>query len=376
MALDIMRQTLFMGDFNMNKKRLAVNIVSIVMIVLLTFLFFISFTPMSYMVRPVEVERRNVSGLYAEEQNTLDMIYVGGSAAFVYWQPLRAYNDYGYTSYNFGVNTMTPQSIKYFIKEAQKTQSPKLWVIDARPFQYGEDVLHSEIPIRNTVDSLNYSENRNDLIKDSVINPLDRWLYYKDFFKYKNRIVNVAAEVLMGDRTALNFMDNVHGNDLKGFYFVPKTAALQFVDYSAITEEVKIDEEVNDIYIDLLEYCKEQNLRVLFVVHSYIQQESHKKEYNYMRRVANEYGFDFLNTNDYYNEINLDYSYELYNNDHVNCFGAEKYTDFLAKYINDKVVKLPDHRGDEKYAAWDNLYANFVAKSNDIKTQIINLKNA
>ena len=375
MDQDIIQQTLFTEDFNMKGKRLVVNIVSIMIMVFISLLIAIIFVPMSYLARPTEVNRRNIVGLYAEKENSLDVVYVGGSAAFVYWEPLRAYNAYGFTSYNFGVNSVTPQSIEYLIKEAQKRQSPKLWIIDVRAFQYGEDRMFSEVPIRNATDALNYSTNRNDLIRASVKNKMSRIKYYLDFFKYKSRLPGVFLDSIINkDFSFLNFIDNENKNSLKGFYFVPKTESLNFVDYSLVIDELMIDKKVNKLYIDLLEFCKEEEIKPLFVVHSYIQQEDHKKEYNYMKRVAEEYGFDFLNTNDYYNEIDLDYSFELYNENHVNCFGAEKYTDFLASYLKNN-YELPDHRADVNYKEWSDLYPGFIEETNATKTEILRLRD-
>ena len=89
-------------------------------------------------------------------------------------------------------------------------------------------------------------------------------------------------------------------------------------------------------------------------------------KYNYMQRVINEYGFDFLNTNDYYNEIGLDYSKDFYNENHVNVFGAEKYTEFVADYIATN-YDFVDKRETEKFSRWNDLYTNFESETEKAK---------
>jgi len=377
MDQDIIQQTLFTEDFNMKGKRLVVNIVSIMIMISILIFIYIAIVPISYFIRPIHEGRRNISGFYAEEKNTHDIIYIGGSAVYTYWQPLRAYNDYGFTSYNFTVSNINAQSIKYYIKEAQKTQNPKTWIVDLRPFQYGDNKYFTEErTVRFVTDSLNYSKNRNELIRASVKNKSSRFSFYVDFLNYKNRLPRVMLDYLLGkDTTPKYFIDNMHKNNLKGFYYYLNVYEISsFIDYSNITEELMIDKETNNVFIDLLDFCKEEDLNVLFIVHAYIQQEEHKKEYNYMKRVIEEYGFDFLNINDFYDEMNLDYQMDMYDDNHVNCIGAEIYTDFLAKYLKNN-YDLPDHRADENFKEWSDLYPGFVEEMSAAKAEIIKLKN-
>lgn len=366
----------------MKAKRIILSIISAVLIALMM----ASFIPISYMVRPEEYNRDNIAGFYAEESNSLDMVYIGGSACFVYWEVLRAWNQYGFTSYNFAHDTITPEAVKYYIKEARKTQNPKLWLIDLRPFQYGEESYSSEIdtpnmyyevPIRNGTDHMLYSKNRNELIDTSVKNKSEIIPYYVDFIKYHSNWRNIclnAFRCLQTKSVDPIINNNIKSNPLKGFYFIEKTLPVDFTDYSSVTEETTIPDEVNDLFLDLVDYCKQEKLTVLFIVHSYCQTEDHKKEYNYMRRIIEENGFDFLNTNDYYKDIGLDYSMDLYNENHVNVFGAEKYTDFVAKYI-DMHYDLPDKRDQAEYADWNRLYDEFELKTDEVKKVILDLRN-
>ena len=45
----------------------------------------------SYMVKPDSYNLQNIEGLYGEKENSFDVIYIGGSAAFVYYAPPRAW---------------------------------------------------------------------------------------------------------------------------------------------------------------------------------------------------------------------------------------------------------------------------------------------
>ena len=360
--------------------RLIINIISIVCICVVIY----SFIPISYMVRHVNENRKNFAGFYNEKENTLDMVYVGGSACFLSYQPLRSWNKYGFTSYNLAHNSPTPQSIKYYMEEAEKTQNPQLFLVDLRPFQYGENpgwdkkykIMETESYIRNGADSMKYSYTRYKLINESVKDKEKRLYYHLDFFKYKSRLQTLLSKILLSESkkdinnlVEFDYMDNEEDIRTKGYQFADKTAKRKFTDFSNVTEIGTLDHEVHQKFIDLLEYCKEKEHKVLFIVHSYLQAKSHKIRYNYMKEVIEQYGFDFLNTNDYYKEIGLDYSKDFYDNNHTNVFGAEKYTDFVAKYIDEK-YNLPDKRGDEAFSDWNTCYDEFVVKTEKSKKAI------
>ena len=140
----------------------------------------------TYIFRNTSNDRLRIMGLKEEEK--LDMIYIGGSAAFVYWQPLKAWNDYGITSYSYAVNTIQAEGIKYLMKEALKTHNPKLFVVDLRPFQYWEPQM-IERGARTIADQIDYSWNRFEFLnyyfssreKDEEIDYLS---FYLEIAKY------------------------------------------------------------------------------------------------------------------------------------------------------------------------------------------------
>ena len=108
-------------------------------------------------------DRISVVGIKEEKENSLDVIYIGGSATFVYWEPLHAYSDCGFTSYDLATNTIQAESILAYVKYAQQYQNPDLYVIGVRAFQY-YDEIGSEVGLRVTSDALDMGRNRFELI--------------------------------------------------------------------------------------------------------------------------------------------------------------------------------------------------------------------
>lgn len=331
----------------------------------------IGFVSLTYLMRPATSSRKNICGFYAEDENSLDMVYVGGSACYMFWEPLAAWNKYGFTSYNFAADALQPQSIKYLIKEIQKTQSPELILIDARPFQYGnsfsyvENVKNMErvAPFRNVVDNMKFSKNRFDLISKWAPKQEAEWTYHFDISKYHS---NMYAFL---NTENWSYIRNEKRLSAKGFEYYPEAEPITFTDTCAITEERPLNLEVDDLFIDLLEYCKQQELQALFIVSAYCNSEETQPLYNYMERRCAEYGQGFLNVNDYFYEIGFDVTTDFYNADHVSLLGADKYTDFLMNYLHEN-YELPDKRGNLQYEQWNEDYEIWKAETDLIREQM------
>ena len=73
---------------------------------------------------------RKVEGFYAEEENSLDFVFVGSSQMFTTVVPAVLWEEYGMTSYDFGANEQPMYLSYYYIKEALKYQNPKAIVLE------------------------------------------------------------------------------------------------------------------------------------------------------------------------------------------------------------------------------------------------------
>lgn len=317
-------------------------------------------------------DRISVVGI-KEEPDTLDVICVGGSATFVYWEPLKAYNDYGFTSYNLATNTIQAESILAYIKYAQKYQNPDLYVVGIRAFQYYTNE-GSEVGLRVTSDALEMGYNRISLVHEYLKNrtmDADKLALYWDLAKYHTNYDALSSPI------AWKLMDNSTECDYKGCQI--QTAWCYLEESQNFQTNVRTDlmPKAKETLTKLLDYCKENKLNVLFVVCPYSITQSDYSIYNSVGDIVSSYGYGFLNTNDYYKEMNINFAQDFCNKDHVNSFGADKYTAFLAKYLAEN-YELPDHRDDAEYSEWNDLahgFLDFVDGSKSGVQSIINSAN-
>lgn len=375
MVPDTMLRNLFIKDFEgmMNrcfsliKKDKVIKIVGFVAFLCLGFRLFCNIT---YLFRNTGYDREHMVGIKSESD--IDMIYIGGSAAFVYWQPLKAWTDCGFTSYSLATDTIQVENIKAYMKEAEKHQDPNLYVIGVRAFQYYSDEP-VEAGVRNGADSMDITSGaRYDLLNSyfknrTIDENTDIPSYYFDIAKYHTNTGSLAS------RAAWSYIHNEGVSPYKGWLWIDSYAYLGKPDGFQTEERAVLPENAAKVLEDLLAYCNRLDKDVLFVVCPYAITKEDYAKYNTIKDAVEESGFRFLNANDYYDEMDIDFSTDFYNGAHVNLFGAKKYTAFLEKYICD-TYEMPDHRDDVKFTSWDEHAARFYEEEKEHSEIVTNLR--
>lgn len=332
------------------RNKIKIKILGLICSIIVFIMLFIS---ISYIMRPITKSRQNICGFYAE--NEVDILFIGGSACYCSWQPLKAWKTYGFTSYNFATDAMQPQVVEYAVKEVEKYHKPELFVIDLRPFQYGdmvgEDGINMErtAAFRNFVDNLKYSGERYELINSYAPTSEEKWTYHFDISKYHSGLINLL------DFENWKYIDNENDLLSKGFHYHESAMGIDIVDTSLVAEEQVLAEKINNMFIKLLEYCKSKGHQVLFVVYPYSGAEEDQRKYNYMLGKIDEYGFDYLNLHEKMQDVGLDRNTDFYDWNHVNLLGANKVTSYLGQYLFEN-YDLPDNRNNPEYASWNTDY--------------------
>ena len=308
------------------------------------------FVRITYFFRHFEPDAAHVTGI--RQEYGIDLVYVGGSAAFVYWQPQEAWNNYGFASYNFATNTLQAEAVEHYIRYVERFQDPSLYVVDLRPFQYWDYEEFDDSAIRRSTVAMSIFAPEayglyNDYFKNRQLpEDFSALEYYFDIAKYHTNLEKLGEEKSWNNR-AMEAPAAEHGWEWFNLH-----APMKIPEDFMTEERVALHPNCENILRSLLSYCEEEKLNVLFVVCPYYITEEHQKIYNSLSDIIAEYGFDYLNSNEYYHEICLDFSTDFYNKNHVNPKGAVKYTRFLGKYIKDK-FELIDHSQEPGYEKWN-----------------------
>ena len=304
-----------------------------------------------YIFSIMKLKKNNISYFYDEPKNSIDIIYIGSSSVHHQFNPLLAYDLYGFTTYLLSTGNQPFTLVKYLIEESEKTQDPDLYIIDLARLQddFVEDF--SEEWSRAVIDSMKYSKTRlnaiNDLLKFSKISRNDYINYYFNFFLYHNSWKNIGID---------NF--NLRPNKYKGYFFDdPATTINPQLDYVWTDESYELPDSNKQVLLDLIKYIENNHINVLFVIPKSTFWEPGYQWLNSAVSIIQKHNLDIINLNLLEN-LNIYFDTDFYDANHLNVYGATKYTIYLSNYLKENYI-LKNHKGDEKYDSWEFEYANF-----------------
>ena len=314
-----------------------------------------------------EEAREDIAGF--KNQENIDVVCYGGSNLLRFYQPLEAWNQRGYTSYNYATSSAKADLLKEYIEESRQTKEAKLYVCDIRSLPMVDSTI-DEASLRNWSDSLSvFSPVRLKGIHSFLFTrDWQGWdipSFYFDIVKYHSQTEALASEY----QWSYTNLENIKNVD-RGFE--PSIAHAPFEEPEKSDERGELTQQQEEAMNKLLDYCDEENLQVLFIVCPYILSESDWMILNTCGDMIQARGYSYINFNDYYEEIGLNFETDFGDVNHVNFLGAEKYTSYLTNYIADH-YELPDHRGEEAYSEWDRDYEIYGESQAQWKEKIVTL---
>ena len=323
-------------------------------------IFLLALIPVSYIVRTNGDVKDRFSGFYAEKEDTLDIVMIGSSPVFPYYSTPKLWGETGIAAYPLSSNVQRPAAMKYLVKEAEKTQSPSLYIFEMRMYTMEDEGLSENMAYtRGVTDNLKYSKNRVETIQALVPETEDRLSYYIDLFKYHT---NWKMFAFSSEWKNWRYEKK---SELKGFQIKDEVGPTARPEAGGAEGELPIPAEQETCLRDLLQYLQENKLQALFIVSPYGESLEEQQMFNYMARIVEEAGYRFLNMINYYDEIGIVFEEDFADYaSHTNAVGAEKCTAFLAKYLLEN-YSFTDKRGNETYASWDEAYALWLVKSRE-----------
>lgn len=328
-------------------------------------IFLLALVPVSYIVRTNGDVKDRFSGFYAEADNTLDIVMIGSSPVFPYYCTPKLWGETGIAAYPLSSNVQRPAAMKYLVKEAEKTQSPSLYIFEMRMYTMEDAGLTENMAYtRGVTDNLKYSKNRIETIQALVPESEERLSYYIDLLKYHT---NWKMFALSSEWKNWCYEKE---NALKGFFIKDEVGPTPMPEAGGAAGEWALPAEQEAYLRELLQYLQENELQALFIVSPYGESLEEQQMFNYMENIIEEAGYSFLNMNNCYEEIGIVFEEDFADyGSHTNAVGAEKCTAFLEKYLLTN-YQFTDKRGDERYASWDSAYELWLAQTKEAEAVI------
>ncbi len=272
---------------------------------------------------------------YDLEADSLDAVWLGASAVQSTCIPSEAYAHSGIRMYSLATSSQPVALTKYLLEEAEKTQSPALYLIDIRMLAYDYDIMGNEIfcdnYIRRVTDSMHLSKTRISAVEDMLCRlglPTDfcstSMDYYLGFLMYHSRWKDVDSSDF-----------GINSDCFMGYYMFENTQVFDKEETLSRrdADPIPVSADNQKYLMELLDYLDDFEGEVLFTNTPNNQDEVRFANYNYIKDIITSAGYEVLDLNDYADEIGLDYSTDFSDSMHVNYRGAMKITDFMADYL-------------------------------------------
>lgn len=280
-----------------------------------------------------------------EPEDSIDVLFLGSSYAYCDWNPEIMYAASGLTGYVMAGSEQTPSITYWYLKQALKTQSPQVVVMEGSSFFFEMYQNYTQI----NLDYMPRGIDRARAILDAA-EPDKRLGLFFDLYFYHDRwkeltrediaklITPASADVNKG----YTYVDNVY--DTKGstpYHREPSK------DTAAYAKHLEAFEKIAGL-------CRDKGIDLIVTINPTFSQcspEIYDKLERDLTGIAPEADFELLANS--FDEIGLDISRDLYDGGHLNFYGACKFSEWTGKMLLDKGYS-PREQTKENAAAWDD----------------------
>lgn len=289
---------------------------------------------------------------YELEDNTVDVLMLGSSHAFEDFNTGVLWKEYGMASFVLGGSAQPMWNTYYYLKEALKTQTPQLILLEGYTTIFSSEFIDDSRIIKNNY-GLKWSMDKINSIKIST--PEDRWSeFLLEYLQYHTRYTELSKADFFTNQGRPLYAD------WKGFGCNMETTPLEAMNVMQVTERGKMYEKTEAYYRMTIELAQANNIPILIVISPYAGiNEWEQTIFNTAGDIAAEYNVPFINYNLLINDIGIDFSTDAADSAHLNYRGNQKYSYAVGAYIKEN-FSVADRRGDINYQTWQN-HADYIS---------------
>ena len=299
---------------------------------------------------------------FFSQEEEFDVLFFGSSHMVNGVMPMELWRDWGIVSFNMAnTGCMIPTSY-WMLELALRYKTPSVAVIDCMGLESNFKTFPERFEqVSVTLDAFPLSRTKIRAAMDLLDDP------YMD-----EAIANGETEAMEGrDPLSLLWPFSIYHRrwkELKASDFVPSynrekgghmmAGRMRQRNIGAISPEAKLEGDTVGIeYLEkMIQLCQSRGIEVLLINVPYPAIEEQIAGARRVYDIAEEYGVNYLNFLDM--DV-VDFDTDCYDShSHLNASGAEKVTAYLGNYLREQ-YRVPDRRGDERYAFWNQDYILF-----------------
>ncbi len=312
-----------------------IKIISIISIFILLFIFLNKLLAPKYQETLVE---GSMLSEYYKENKDHEVIFIGDCEVYANFSPLVMYETYGITSYVRGTSQQLIWQSLGILKETLKYETPKVVVYNVNAMRYDKPV--SEAYNRLTLDNMKWSQEKIDMINDSMMEEESFLSYVFPILRYHSRFSELTKE----DFTYLFKKKKITHN---GFLINKNIKPSKSLPTKKRLPSYTFKDNVYNYLDEMVKICKENNIKLVLIKAPSLYPYWYDEYENQIVEYAENNNLDYYNLKSVADKIGIDYNKDTYDGGlHLNLSGATKLSNYFG-YILKNNYNLTDYRNDE-----------------------------
>ena len=289
-----------------------------------------------------------IAGFYNEPEDEFEVMFFGSSNAYAAFSPLELWHGTGVKSYVFATQQQPMWATYHYIREALKTQSPAVIVVDTQMMIQTEPFAEPAV-VHSYTDDLPFSLNKLALIRVSA-EGADRLEYLFPLIRYHDRWAELKRYDFTIGRSSIR-------DPYKGYVLLPETG---FVPerYGPPGYDGFVQGKSLDYLLRIADLCAEKGVALWLTQTPSNPEPEQQAVFTALERELAARGMALDSYNDMYDSIGLDPETDFYDQHHLNARGAAKFTDWFAARLTER---YPDLETDKNDPLWSAEYQNYRA---------------
>ncbi len=281
----------------------------------------------------------SVDSFYEVDNGLVDVLFFGSSHCYCSIDPSVLWNEHGIASFSLAISGQDFASTYYTFKEALKTQDPKVVCVDLYGANFHGYGVEGNL-YRNTL-PFKLSLNSYERIDNMVPEEDEKQAFWFRWPIFHTRYREVKMEDFQTDRPVyLGYCADYTSNPIQ-----------DIVVYEG-NETLPLHEDNEKWLRKIMELAQESGTELCFIVAPYVATELEQKQLKYVEVLAAERDIPVLSMIKLQDELGIDTKKDFNDWGHTNHYGAQKISNYVGDYLAGH-YDLEDHRGDERYALWD-----------------------
>ena len=293
-----------------------------------------------------------IAGFYNEEPDQFEVMFFGPSHAYAAFSPLELWEETGVKSYVFATQQQPLWATCTYIKEALKTQSPALVVVECR-MAFGDKEYYNEkdtFPVTfSYMDDLPLTWNKVELALQSAPDLEGRVSALFNFMMYHDRWSDL-------NKSDLTFRRSQARDPYKGFVMLePQETPRPRPTIETVTRSDPLLEKNQYWLEEIIRLCREEGVALWLVKSPSNLEPEEKAMLNTVEATAERHGVPFHDFNEDYAAIGLNED-TFYDEHHLDALGASRFTRYFAGILTQRCPSLKTDRNDPDWAADLDVY--------------------